>query len=260
MPSDVELVVRPALQEDADALATLLVTAREAAHPAMPRGVHPPEDVRRWMRSRLEAPAAEVWVAERDTGLAGLLILEHDWLHSIYVDPRLAGQGIGATLLEVAKSRRPDGLGLWVFQSNDGARRFYLRHGFGEVRRTDGSDNEEGQPDIEMAWPDPATLAGMRRAIDVLDDRLAELLEERARLTAAVQRLKDVPGHAGRDPDREDQIVARMARLAPSLGDHRLHRIMHAVISESLDAAEGDLPSGPDGPGQDAPGSPGAPR
>jgi chorismate mutase len=140
--------------------------------------------------------------------------------------------------LDLAKSLRPRRLGLWVFETNAGARRFYARHGFVEVRRTDGSDNEEHQPDIEMAWPDPDSLEGLRGRIDRIDDRLATLLAERARITAQVQRVKPVPGHAGRDPDREDEIVARMATVAPALGEQRLRRIMHAVISESLDAAE----------------------
>ena len=52
------------------------------------------------------------------------------------------------------------------------------------------------------------------------------------------QRLKEVPGHAGRDPRREDEIVARMARRAPTLGEPRIRRIMQQVISESLDAVE----------------------
>ncbi len=124
-----------------------------------------------------------------------------------------------------------------MFDSNAGAQRFYARHGFGEVRRTDGSDNEEREPDVEMAWPDPASLAGMRRRIDAIDDRLADLLAERAGLTARVQQVKEVPGQAGRDPDREDEIVARMARRAPALGEPRIRRIMQQVISESLDAA-----------------------
>jgi chorismate mutase/GNAT superfamily N-acetyltransferase len=241
MPSD--LIVRPATVEDADDLATLFLRARVAAAPAIPLPVHPPEDVRRWIRSRLDtAPEgghSELWLAERTDGPVALLLLEHDWVHSLYVDPDLTGQGIGGTLLELAKGLRPDGLGLWVFETNEAAQRFYARHGFGEVRRTDGSQNEERRPDIEMAWPDPASLAGMRRRIDLLDDRLAELLAERARLTAAIQRLKEVPGHAGRDPDRENQIVARMAQVAPELGEPRIRRIMHQVITESLDAAEG---------------------
>jgi chorismate mutase/GNAT superfamily N-acetyltransferase len=238
MPSDVDLTVRPATPEDADDLATLLLEAREAAYPDMPRGVHPPEDVRRWLRTRFDTPGVELWLAEQAGAAVGMLLLEDDWLHSLYVAPDRTGQGIGSVLLELAQSLRPRRLGLWVFETNKGARRFYARHGFVEVRRTDGSDNEEHQPDVELVWPDPASLEGLRGRIDGIDDRLAALLAERAEITARVQRVKPVPGHAGRDPDREDEIVARMARLAPRLGEQRLRRIMHAVISESLDAAE----------------------
>lgn len=238
MPSDPDVVVRPATAEDAEALATLFLDARDAAYPAIPRPVHPSADVRRWLRSRFDREGVEVWLAERDAVPLALLLLEGDWLHSLYVDPRLTGQGIGSTLLDVAKALRPRGLGLWVFESNQGALRFYRRHGFGEVRRTDGSDNEERRPDIEMAWPDPDSLPGLRRRIDAVDDRLAGLLAERARLTARAQQLKAVPGSAGRDAHREAEIVARMAEVAPGLGADRLRRIMTTVIAESLDAAE----------------------
>ena len=49
-------------------------------------------------------------------------------------------------------ARRPDGLSLYTFQVNDGARRFYERHGFVVAALGDGSDNEEGQPDIRYEW------------------------------------------------------------------------------------------------------------
>ena len=62
--------------------------------------------------------------------------------------PDLTGRGIGADLLAVAKRERPDGLRLWTFASNTGAQRFYERHGFVAVRRTDGRDNEERAPDV----------------------------------------------------------------------------------------------------------------
>ena len=157
MPSDVDLTVRPATPEDAGTLAALFLDARAAAYPAIPHPVHPPDDVRRWMRSRFDAPATELWLAEDRGSVVGLLLLEEDWLHSLYVSPDRTGEGIGTVLLDLAKSLRPRRLGLWVFETNLGARRFYDRHGFVELRRTDGSENEERQPDIEMAWPGDRT-------------------------------------------------------------------------------------------------------
>jgi GNAT superfamily N-acetyltransferase len=167
MPSEgavavADLMLRPAGPDEAEALATLLLEAREAAYPSMPRLVHPPDDVRRWLRSRLDADGVEVWLAERDDVPVGLLLLEDAWLHSLYVAPGLTGQGIGAVLLDLAKSLRPAGLGLWVFESNVDAQRFYQRHGFCVLRRTDGSENEERQPDIEMAWNENEELEGQR--------------------------------------------------------------------------------------------------
>jgi ribosomal protein S18 acetylase RimI-like enzyme len=156
MPSEdgpaADLTVRPADADDAEALATLFTDAREAAYPSMPRPVHPPADVRRWFRSRVEDEDAEVWLAERDAVPVAVLLLEDSWLHSLYVAPGLTGQGIGTVLVDLAKSLRPGGIGLWVFESNQGAQRFYRRHGFSVVRRTDDSENEEKEPDIEMAW------------------------------------------------------------------------------------------------------------
>lgn len=242
MPSEAEVSARPATVEDADALADLFLRAREAAYPAIPRPVNPPDDVHRWLRGRVDAPGCEVWTVDdgADDGRApvGLLLLEHDWVHSLYVVPDRLGEGIGSLLLDLAKARRPRHLGLWVFETNERARGFYRQHGFVELRRTDGAENEERAPDIEMAWPDPDLLPGLRARIDDLDDRLAGTLEERAEVTARIQRVKAVPGHAGRDAARESEIVERMARAAPRLGEDRLRRIMHTVITESLDAAE----------------------
>ena len=67
---------------------------------------------------------------------------------TVYLSPGCTGRGIGSALLAVAKRERPQGLQLWAFQTNTGARRFYERHGFVEVRQTDGRDNEERAPDV----------------------------------------------------------------------------------------------------------------
>jgi len=240
MPTDA-LLMRPATAEDADPVASLYLAAREAAYPAMPRPVHDDGAVRAWVHRWFATgttPQPEAWVAETDGRLLGFVMLEDTWVHSLYVDPVLTGQGIGSALLDLAKGLRRGGLGLWVFESNRVARRFYARHGFVELRRTDGSDNEERQPDVEMRWEPTPTLAGLRGRIDEVDDKLAGLLAARARLTALSQQVKDAPGQRGRDPERERAIARRMARLAPELGEARLARIMDVVITESLAAGE----------------------
>lgn len=141
MPSDAQTVTR------------LYLRARRAgtASGTIPPLVHDDEDVSGWMAD-VVIPTRECWVAERDSKIVGMLVLEADWIDQLYVDPDETGGGIGTQLIAVAKRERPDGLRLWTFVTNRGAQRFYLRHGFLEVERTDGSGNEEGAPDIQYAW------------------------------------------------------------------------------------------------------------
>lgn len=248
MPTD--LVLRPAEGDDAETLAELFWAARQAAYPAMPHSIHTREECRHWFREVLGVlprtipmPAdRETWVAERDGEVVGYLILDPAWLDSLYVRPDLTGQGIGSVLLDLAKSLRPRGFSLWVFETNEGAQRFYARHGLVTVRRTDGSDNEEKAPDVEMAWWGEDPMTAIRARIDDVDEQLATLFAERAGLTAAAQRSKATTGPAGRDRQRETEIVSRMAALAPELGEAGIGRIMDAVISASLEAARTPYP------------------
>jgi GNAT superfamily N-acetyltransferase len=144
----VTLAIRRGRAEDAPAAADLYLRARKAAVGAIPPLVHDVDDVRGYFASHV-VTACELWVAEEPPGeLAGILVLDGDHVDQLYVDPRRTGRGIGSRLLDVAKRERPDGLRLWMFQANAGARRFYLRHGFVEAGRTDGRGNEERAPDI----------------------------------------------------------------------------------------------------------------
>ena len=225
-----EVLLRPADSSDADAVADIHLASRAEA--AMPPGVHTDEEVRGWLTGRLAHD--DVWLAELDGAPVGYARMTPTWLDDLYVVPSAAGRGVGSALLDVVKSRRPGGFCLWVFETNAPARAFYARHGLVELEHTDGSANEEQAPDVRMAWPGEDPLTFYRTLIDEVDDELAALLERRAALTRAVQEVK---GGGPRDEDREREIASRMARQAPSLGPDRLSRIVHTVISESLDAA-----------------------
>jgi ribosomal protein S18 acetylase RimI-like enzyme len=145
--------IRPAQPRDAEAVADALLAGR-AGMTYLPR-VHEDDDVRAWIRDVL-LPTREVWVAAGDDDRAlGFAALGDDELEQLYVHPDAQSRGLGSALLDRAKERRPQGLQLWVFQRNEGARRFYERHGFELVRETDGAGNEEREPDALYAWRPP---------------------------------------------------------------------------------------------------------
>ena len=124
------------------------------AMPGLP-DLHTPDEDRWFLRERVLAHE-EVWVAEDDGRVAGFASLAtrdgEDFLQHLYVSPAHQRRGIGGALLALAKQRRPAGFRLWVFQRNDGARRFYERHGLRLVQLTDGEGNEEQEADALYEW------------------------------------------------------------------------------------------------------------
>lgn len=124
------------------------------AMPSLPE-LHSPEDDR-WFLREIVLPNDEVWLVERDgqvVGWVGVGTREGiDFLTHLYVAPGHQGAGIGSELIHRAKERVPGGFRLWVFQQNTGARRFYERHGLRLVELTDGSGNEEKEPDALYEW------------------------------------------------------------------------------------------------------------
>ena len=229
-----EVTLRPAGAADAAAVAEVHLAARRQA--AMPPAVHTDDEVRSWLVSRVTAD--EVWVAEAGGSVVAYARLTPVWLDDLYVAPAHSRQGIGSALLDLVKARRPAGFCLWVFESNVPARAFYARHGLVELERTDGQGNMEKSPDIRMAWPGAEPLAFFRRLIDEVDDQLGDLLARRVALTREVQSLKAERRQQARDPSREREIAARLALRAPELGEERLARIVHAIVTESLGADE----------------------
>lgn len=225
-----ELSLRIADADDAERLAAIQIASRAAA--PMPPAPVDAAALRDRLADRITAD--EVWVAELDGMPIGYAGATPTWLDDLYVVPEAAGQGVGTALLDLVKAQRPDGFRLWVFEANDVARAFYRRRGLVELEHTDGSANPEGEADLAMAWPGHDPLRFFRGLIDAVDAELGDLLNRRAALTAAVQPLKAT---AERDPDREREIAQALARRVPRLGEQRVARIMHAIITESLDAA-----------------------
>jgi GNAT superfamily N-acetyltransferase len=143
-----QLLLRRGTPDDLDDVAEVFARAREAMFEYIPR-LHTPEEDRAFLGGLLAA--TEVWVAEDAAHrVVGFVSLDGSLLGHIYADPR--GGGVGSALLSKAKELRPDGFHLWVFQRNEGAQRFYERHGLELAELTDGATNEEREPDARYEW------------------------------------------------------------------------------------------------------------
>lgn len=141
--------IRPARAEDADALAALEARGWRAAYAGY---VDPgeldrviPERPRRW-RERFAGGGegtTTLVLAGPGNQVEGFAVVgptrdedlptDTGELHSIYVEPELTGHGRGAELLAAAEAelaRAFDEATLWVLEPNEGARRFYERHGW----------------------------------------------------------------------------------------------------------------------------------
>jgi GNAT superfamily N-acetyltransferase len=94
---------------------------------------------------------AEVTLAGVAGRPVGFMAEAPGWIEHLYVSPDCWRAGIGSRLLREAMDRQSR-LDLWTFQRNAMARAFYERHGFKAQEETDGSGNEEGEPDIRYRW------------------------------------------------------------------------------------------------------------
>ena len=113
-------------------------------------GLHTPDEDRNYWAGHL-FETCEIWGAERDGSLLGVIAFREGWIDQLYILPQAQGQGIGAMLVPIAKAAHPE-LSLWTFQKNTAARRFYEHHDFIAVTQTDGADNEENEPDVLYRW------------------------------------------------------------------------------------------------------------
>ena len=145
-----ELMLRPARPTDASDVAEIFLAAYAEMRPYV-RDVHTDDEIRAWIGD-VVLHENEIVIAEVDGRPAGFAALVADLLGHLYVHPDLQRRGIGDVLLARVKELRPRGFRLWVFQRNTGARRFYERQGLRLVKLTDGSGNEEREPDALYEW------------------------------------------------------------------------------------------------------------
>lgn len=145
---------RAATDSDASSVADVYLMSRKSFLPFAPLA-HTDADVRVWIRDVL-IPSGGVTIAEEAGSILGFMAMSRDdavvWIDHLYLSPGATGLGIGSWFMKRAVWENVVPIRLYTFQKNHGARRFYERHGFVAVAFGDGSDNEEGCPDILYEW------------------------------------------------------------------------------------------------------------
>lgn len=142
--------MRAVTAADAERVAEIFLTSRRGAMPWLARP-HT-DDETRWWHANVLVPRGTVVVAETAGVVVGFAEPTGGWLNALYVAPSAQGMGVGSALFEHSRALQPQGFDLWVFQRNVRALDFYARYDCVEVRRTDGADNEEREPDVLLRW------------------------------------------------------------------------------------------------------------
>ena len=141
--------MRPATPEDAATIAALFTRVRATALPFLPV-LHTPAEDAAFIRD-VARSANTLWVAENGGRIVGFIAWHDVEVDHLYVDTDRLGCGIGSALLRLAMTEQPR-LELWAFARNERALAFYRKHGFRVLCETDGSHNEEREPDVRLVW------------------------------------------------------------------------------------------------------------
>jgi GNAT superfamily N-acetyltransferase len=150
MAPELPIILRRAGAADASAIAELFLASRRDALPYL-RNAHTDAEVREWVPTVM-MKRTDVWVAEIGGAVVGFLSLAGDHVDHLYLLPGFYGRGIGSLLLDKAKELSPRRLRLFTFQRNARARAFYEARGCVAIELTDGSQNEEHEPDALYEW------------------------------------------------------------------------------------------------------------
>jgi GNAT superfamily N-acetyltransferase len=142
-------MLRQLAREETDQAAAVLRASFDQALPTL-AALHTPDEDCWFFRERVFVEC-QIWGYFNDQELVGIIAFREGWIDQLYILPAWQGRRIGTALLQVAQDRF-DRLSLWTFQRNKKARSFYEKHGFVAIRETDGSRNEEKDPDVMYSW------------------------------------------------------------------------------------------------------------
>lgn len=146
------MLAREATVEDAEAVSRIGRTAMPVQFAGLVDSVvveavatqtYEPSAVARCIAECNDAEDAAFLVAEVDGAVVGYLHFDcfgaEPELHRIYIDERFRSQGVGAALVaELHRQLQPETYILLVVKGNDGAVRFYERHGLTQEDVLDG--------------------------------------------------------------------------------------------------------------------------
>jgi ribosomal protein S18 acetylase RimI-like enzyme len=157
-------VIRPARAEDAEALAALQTRSWRAAYGDYvdDERIDAASERReeRW-RELLAGKHGTFVIVGADAALVGFVSVGPSRdadarpgdgeLYAIYVEPSLAGTGVGSELIRYAEAelaRHHRAATLWVFEQNAGARAFYQRHGWAPDDRAGDPERWDWAPSV----------------------------------------------------------------------------------------------------------------
>ena len=124
---------------------------RVHAYPYLPtEQAYTVADLTSYFREHI-APKYDIWLAESDAKIVGLLAMEGSYLNLFYVHPSAQRAGVGAAMLAKAKELSPQAIELHTHQQNVSACAFYEKHGF-RAARFGTSGPPESSPDVEYHW------------------------------------------------------------------------------------------------------------
>ena len=144
-----DILILPLERRDMDAVALVHRASFDERLPWL-AGLHTPQEDRAFFNGPVFDGFA-LWGAFEGTRMIGFIAFRDGSIEHLYVLPADQGRGAGTRLLTLAQRHSAE-LSAWTFQRNEAARRFYERSGFVPVEESDGSRNEEREPDVRYHW------------------------------------------------------------------------------------------------------------